>query len=285
MSITQNLNSTFIASAAPATNFSGPTYTMLYVGNVIGSSTALLAIPASLPLPPAGSWTSAVLNLGVLTVSGPGASGVNIQKVTAPSPLDVTTVTYSTPGLTIDPTPQTTKSVSAADSGTVIGIDLTALINSWYATPFAGLAVTCTDGTFAVFDSMNFADPAKRPMLVLNDGTIPLPPPVTIAARAVDSQSESVTAIPADQESALRDCSQKTLVSFLVQNTGATIGAAVGIEEIVDGVTYKEAQTLVAPLTTKFFIPTYYSGSVRLYYHSNDIALTTPLVIKYIAQT
>lgn len=288
MSITTNLPSTSIASAAPATNFSGATYTMIYVGSVIGNSIGLLSIPS---LPGGAPWSSVVLQFGVLTLSGTGPSTIKVQKVTAPAPLDVTTVTYNTAGLTIDPTVQATKSVSAADTGSAIQIDLTSLMNSWYSVPFSGLALTCTDGSYAVLDSMNSEDASKRPVLIFTDGTKPpvdvKPVDVKIAARLVETQTESVTA-PTGTTSWLstpRDYSQKTQISFFVTNTG-TVSAGVGIEESADGTNYiAHPEKNIQAGGTAVFTPFYYAKFARLYFHSVDPNVMTSLTITYIAQT
>lgn len=282
MSTSVNLPSTFIASASPTTNFSAPT--VIYVGTVpgLGSCTGLLSLPT---LPAGNPWTSAVLRLGVYTKAGASASTVNVQKVTAPSPLDVATMTFNTPGLTIDPTIQASTSVSAADVGTVIEIDLTSLINSWYTTPFSGLALTCTDGTFVLFDSINATDAARYPVLVLTNGG-PISLDVTIAGRLVDTQTETVPVLPGDdQASTPRDFSQKTQISFFFTNQGA-VEAFVGIEESIDGIIYvQHPQTTVAPGITGVLSPIYYAKYARLYYHSVDPVLPTTLLISYIAQT
>lgn len=284
MSTTVNLPSTFISSAAPAANFSAAT--VIYVGTVpgLGDCTGLLSIPT---LPTGNPWTSVVLKLGVFTQSGGSSSTVNVQKVTAPSPLDVTTVTFNTPGLTIDPTIEVSKSIAAADVGTVIEIDITSLINSWYTTSFAGLALTCTDGTFVLFDSMNATDAAKRPALVLTNGG-PIPSvDVTIAGRLVDDPaSVTVPALPgADQFSTAMDISEKTLVTFFCTNQGA-VNANVGVEESIDGTIYTaETQTTIPPGITAVLVPTYYAKFARLYFHSVDPILPTALLISYIAQT
>lgn len=284
MSTTVNLPSTFIASAAPTTNFTAPA--VIYVGTVpgLGTCTGLLSIPT---LPVGNPWTSVVLKLGVLTQVGASPSTVNVQKVTAPSPLDVTTVTFNTPGLTIDPVIQASKSVTAADVGTVIEIDITSLINSWYITSFPGLALTCTDGTFVLFDSMNATDAAKHPALVLTNGGPAPSVDITIAGRLVDGPtSQTVPALPgADQFSTAMDISEKTLVTFFCTNQGA-VDVNVGVEESIDGTIYTvETQTTIPPGITAVLVPTYYAKFARLYYHSDDPILPTALLISYIAQT
>ncbi|HEX2986315.1 MAG TPA: DNRLRE domain-containing protein [Caproiciproducens sp.] len=278
-----NLPSTFIASAAPASNFS--TSSVIYVGTIagLGSCTGLLQ---TANLPAGNPWVSAVLQLVIYTKSGSSPSTVNIQKVTAPSPLDVTTVTNSTP-VTVDPTIQASRLIAASDIGTTIQIDLTDLINSWYATPFAGLALTCTDGSFVLFNSSGSADAAKRPQLILSGN--PPPPPsvnVTIAGRFVDMATETVS-VPSDDDatSTPRDISQRTKISFFVKNTGS-ITAAVGMEESVDGTNYiTHPQIAIPPASTLVLTPSNYAKYARLYYHSNDFSLPTTFQINYIAQT
>ncbi len=282
---TINLLSTFIAEMSPNTNFSTPA--VIYVGTVpsLGANTGLLQLPI-LPVCPVGTLlTSAVLRLKVYTISGPSPSTVNIQKVTAPSPLDTTTATYNT--VTVDPTVQTTKTIAAADIGSTVDIDITSLIISWFTTPFPGIAITCTDGTYVLFDSFNSANP---PQLILTCGGTPPIPPIevnsTTVGRLVDTNSETVPALPgADQFSTAQDISEKTQVTFFFTNQGA-VNASVGVEESIDGVIYTaHPQTTVSPGITGVLSPGYYAKYARLYFHSVDPILPTALLISYIAQT
>lgn len=278
---TINLPSTFIASGAPSSNFSAVQY--IYVGTVteLGNCIGLLQ---TANLPTGSPWVSAILQLTVFTKSGSSPSTVNVQKVTSPSPLDVTTVTYSTP-VTIDAAIEASHSVAASDIGTTIQIDITSLINSWYTTPFSGLALTCTDGSFILFDSAAATDPATRPQLILT-GTTP-PVDVKLAGRKVDIEAENVDVLATgpDQTSTPRDISQKRQVSFFVTNTGS-IAAAVGVEESVDGVTYfKHPQTNLPAGETIVLSPGYYAQFANLYYHSNDFSQPTTMLIQYIGQT
>ena len=276
-----NLPSTFVASGTPTTNFSAAT--VMYVGVVpgLGTCNGLLQIPT---LPACTPLVSAVLQLGVYTKTGASPSTVNIQKVTAPSPLDTTTVTYSTPGLTISPTIEATKSIATADIGTNVQIDITPLISSWYTTPFPGIALTCTDGTYVLFDSSASANP---PLLILTcgDGN-----DVTIVGHYVDTASETVVAPVlgpggVDATSTPRDISQRTNVSFFFTNTGA-FTASVGIEESVDGTIYvRHPQTNLPIGVTGVLSPGYYAKYARLYYHSQDLTNPTSMLISYIAQT
>lgn len=282
MSTIQNVNlpSTFVASGAPATNYSAAG--VFYVGTVggLGTCNGLLQIPT---LPACTTLTSAVLQLGVYTKTGASPSTINVQKVTAPSPLDTTTVTYSTPGLTISPTIETTKSIATTDIGTNIQIDVTSLISSWYSTSFPGIALTCTDGSLVLFDS---SASGNQPLLILTcDG---IGTDVRIIGHYVDEPAtESVTApLAANTTSIVRDISQRTAANFFVTNTGSTYGADVGIEVSVDGTNYiQQVQTTIAAGATVSFVPPYYAKYARLYYKSNDLTNTTTLDINYIAQT
>ena len=280
---TANLLSTFIASGAPTSNFS--TASVIYVGTIPGleNCTGLLQTEN---LPAGNPWVSAVLQLVVYTKSGSSPSTVNVQKVTAPSPLDVATVTYNTP-VTVDATVQASSSIAASNIGTAIQIDITSLINSWYTTPFPGLALTCTDGSNVLFDSAAAADPATRPQLILT-GTTPPPTPtdVTLVGRKVDTFFETVN-VPADsdQTSTPQDISQKRQTNFFISNTGA-IDAAVGIEESIDGTIYvSHPQTNLSAGSTAVLSPVNYAKYARLYYHSNDFSRPTTMLIQYIGQT
>ncbi len=276
-----NLPSTFIASEAPTSNFS--TVPVVYVGTVtgLGDCTGLFQ---TANLPDGNPWISAVLQLVVYSKSGSSPSTINVQKVTAPSPLDVTTVTYSTP-VTVDPIIQASHSVAASDIGMTIQIDLTQLINSWYISPFSGIALTCDDGSFVLFDSATATNPATRPQLILTGNTPPTPSDVTLVGRKIDITTETVDVLPGDQTSTPQDISEKRQSSFFFTNTGA-ISAAVGVEESIDGVTYvTHPQTNVPAGETGVLSPSYYAKYARLYYHSNDLTLTTTLKISYIGQT
>ncbi len=281
---TINLPSTFIASASPSSNFSAST--VIYVGTVpsLGACTGLLQLPTLPACPLPSTLESAVLRLKVYTISGSDPSTVNVQKVTAPSPLDTTTATYNT--VTVDPAVQASLSITAADIGSTVDIDITSLISSWFTEPFPGIALTCTDGSFVLFDSIQSGNP---PQLVLTCGGIPpisIDVNATIVGRLVDTNSETVPALPgADQFSTAQDISEKTQVTFFVTNQGA-VDANVGIEESIDGTIYTaHPQTTVAPGITGVLSPGYYAKYARLYFHLVDPILPTALLISYIAQT
>jgi hypothetical protein len=282
---TVNLPSTFITSGQPNTNYSAAT--VIYVGTVggLGNCIGLLQIPTLPALPTGATVFRASLQLGVYAKTGTNPSTVIINRVTSPSPLNTTTVTYNTP---VVYTPAgITKSIATTDVGTNVQIDVTSLVASWYAgTPDPGLALTDTDGTFVLFDSATNPTTANRPQLTITfcQGTVCTATNVKICSHLVDTASETVTTADVDRTSTARDVSQKTKISFFVTNTGSNT-ATVGIQESADGTSYvTHALINIAPGTTNVFTPNYYSKYSRLSYHSAIPGLPTTLQIVYIAQ-
>lgn len=131
-----------------------------------------------------------------------------------------------------------------------------------------------------------------KPVLVVQyeplldeNGTIaqPFEKMVVTEKKNVDTNHEEVTTSDEYQTTMVRDTSNKTHVSFFVNNLGDNL-ADVGIEVSSDGVNYLRQSYEPIPKGLEVFIPFYYAPYTRLYYKSKLKGEHTKLSIDYVAQ-
>lgn len=99
----------------------------------------------------------------------------------------------------------------------------------------------------------------------------------------VNPDHEEVTTGDEYQATMIRDTSNKTHVSFFVNNLGDNL-ADVGIEVSSDGVNFLRQSYDPIPKGLEIFIPYYYAPYTRLYYKSKLEGEPTKLSIDYVCQ-
>jgi hypothetical protein len=113
-------------------------------------------------------------------------------------------------------------------------------------------------------------------------------PPVSVKAiitgKSTDAVHEEVTTTDEYQTTMIRDTSDKTHVSFFVNNLSENL-ADVGIEVSSDGVNFLRQSYDPIPQGLEIFIPYYYAPYTRLYYKSKLEGEHTKLSIDFVSQT
>ncbi len=122
-----------------------------------------------------------------------------------------------------------------------------------------------------------------EPLLDENNTTPQEPIKTVFAGNNVDTDHEEVTTDDEYQTTMIRDTSNKTHVSFFVNNLGDNL-ADVGIEVSSDGVNFLRQSYDPIPKGLEIFIPYYYAPYTRLYYKSKLEGEPTKLSIDYVSQ-
>lgn len=111
----------------------------------------------------------------------------------------------------------------------------------------------------------------------------PMNTPAIIAGKSTDTDHEEVTTTDEYQTTMIRDTSDKTHVSFFVNNLSENL-ADVGIEVSSDGVNFLRQSYDPIPQGLEIFIPYYYAPYTRLYYKSKLEGEHTKLSIDFVSQ-
>ncbi|PYG84993.1 hypothetical protein LY28_03351 [Ruminiclostridium sufflavum DSM 19573] len=98
-----------------------------------------------------------------------------------------------------------------------------------------------------------------------------------------DTEHEEVTTSDEYQTTAIKDTSEKTHVSFFVNNLTENL-AEVGIEVSSDGVNFLRQNYDPIPQGLEIFIPYYYAPYTRLFYKSKTEGQHTVLSIDFVSQ-
>ncbi|MHB8063812.1 MAG: DNRLRE domain-containing protein [Ruminiclostridium sp.] len=137
------------------------------------------------------------------------------------------------------------------------------------------------------FVSSNENEPEKqafKPTLVIQyNPSSPKSVNAIIAGHGVDTEHEMVTTSDVYQSTVIKNTSQKTLVSFFVNNLTSNI-ADVGVEVSANGVNFLRESFTSISQGIQIFIPSYSAAYTRIYYRSNTSGKATTLNIDYVAQ-
>jgi hypothetical protein len=121
-----------------------------------------------------------------------------------------------------------------------------------------------------------------------DENEIEVKPPVnaktSISVKGAETDHEEVTTTDEYQTTMIRDTSDKTHVSFFVNNLTENL-AEVGIEVSSDGVNFLRQSYDPIPQGLEIFIPYYYAPYTRLYYKSKLEGEHTKLSIDFVSQT
>lgn len=122
-----------------------------------------------------------------------------------------------------------------------------------------------------------------EPLLDENETLVQPSEKKVLTEKNVETNHEEVTTSDEYQTTKVRDTSNKTHVSFFVNNLGDNL-ADVGIEVSSDGVNYLRQSYEPIPKGLEVFIPFYYAPYTRLYYKSKLKGEHTKLSIDYVSQ-
>jgi hypothetical protein len=159
---------TFVSSALPNNNFSF--FPLIYTGTDLSFQNCISLLQIALPMLPATTVDSALLQLAVIAKSGITPSPVVVNRVT--SPFSASTVTYNTRPAFAATTSQI--NIAKSDLYTTVRIDITALVNGWLDGTYEnyGIALANPDGATVVqFATNNSVYKPYFPKLILTYST------------------------------------------------------------------------------------------------------------------
>jgi len=290
ITLIQTFDDLYIDSSQPDINFNSSP--VMWVGKQVDGTLERSLTKFDLSFIPIGS---AILSSNLNLYMDYDASGT--EQVTTITPYaisdswDVSTVTWNNQPEINDVITGTSADVSIPG---YYSWTITNLIDQWVNGGLAnnGLELKTEEIDFEEnkrFVSSNENAPEKqafKPVLVIQYNPVspkPLSVNAVIAGHDVDTEHEEITTGDVFQSTVIRNTSDRTLVSFFVNNLTAN-RADVGIEVSTDGVNYLRENYTSISQGLRIFIPSYYATYTRLFYKSNFAGNPTTLSIDYVAQ-
>jgi len=290
ITLIQTFDDLYIDSSQPDTNFNSSP--VLWVGKQVDGILKRSLIKFDLSFIPVGS---AILSSNLNLYMDYDASGTEHVTTITPYAIsdswDVSTVTWNNqPAINDIITGSATNvSITGYYSWTI-----TNLIDKWVNGGLAnnGLELKTEETDLEEnkrFVSSNETSPEKqayKPVLVIQYNPVPPTPSnvnAVIAGHDVDIAHEVVTTGDVFQSTVIQNTSERTLVSYFVNNLSANL-ADVGIEVSTDGINFLRENYNSISQGLQIFIPSYFATYTRLYYKSNTPGNPTTLSIDYVAQ-
>jgi hypothetical protein len=290
ITLIQALDDLYLDSSQPDTNFkSSP---VLWVGKNVEGTLERSLIRVDLSFIPVGSTIiSANLNLYLEEDASGKGNVTTIKPYAISDSWNVSTVNWNNQ-----------PAINKLIAGTSVNVStpryyswtVTKLVDEWINGGLANNGFELkTEETYLDtnkrFVSSNDNSPKLqeyKPILVIQyNPSSPLPVSVNavIAGHGADTEHEMVTTSDVYQSTVIKNTSQKTLVSFFVNNLTSNI-ADVGVEVSTDGINFlRESDSSIAK-GIQIFVPSYDATYTRIYYKSNKPGKSTNLSIDYVAQ-
>lgn len=180
---------------------------------------------------------------------------------------------------------------------------VTDFVERWINHDFANFGIELKSDEINIDDNKRFVSSDEvivekqslKPVLVVQyeplqteesdtDKKNPINVKTVIAGKGADTEHEEVTTTDEYQTTIIRDTSEKTHVSFFVNNLTENL-ADVGIEVSSDGVNFLRQSYDPIPQGLEIFIPYYYAPYTRLYYKSKIDGEPTKLSIDFVSQS
>ncbi len=302
ITLIQIFDDVYIDSSQPDTNFSNST--VLWVGKQENGALQRSLLKCDLSFIPAGSK---IITANLNVYLDYDASEMEIQETITPYAItddwDVSTVTWNNQPAISNSIRGFTTNLSTPGYYCFM---ITDFVERWVNQGFAnnGLELKSDEiniddnKRFVSSDEMEVEKQSFKPVFVVQyeplqteqddkDG-MDLKPPVNaqpiIAGKSTDTDHEEVTTTDEYQTTMIRDTSDKTHVSFFVNNLSENL-ADVGIEVSSDGVNFLRQSYDPIPQGLEIFIPYYYAPYTRLYYKSKLEGEHTKLSIDFVSQT
>lgn len=288
ITLIQTFDNLYIDSEQPNTNFNGSP--ALWVGRYTEEIFKRTIVKFDLSFIPEGSTIiSSNLNLYMDYDASEKGKEVSIVPYAITDGWDVSTVNLNNQPAIND---GITGSSSKVSREGFYSWTITNLINQWINGGLANNGLELKTEELDLDEGKRFVscdetEPDKqvfKPILVIQyNPASPIPVSVNsvIAGSGLDKQNEMVTTRDEYKSTVVRETSQKTLVSFFVNNLTSNI-ADVGVEVSTDGVNFLRESFHTLSQGIQIFIPSYYATYTRIYYKSNLERKPTTLSIDYV---
>jgi len=290
ITLIQTFDDIYINSAQPDTNFNS--LPVLNVGKNADDTMERILIKFDLSFIPKGSnIISSNLNIDLDYDASETGYETTITPYAISDSWDVSTINWNNQPAINDVITGTSANVSTSG---VYSWTVTELVNKWVNGGLANNGILLKTEEIDVDENKGFVsssenEPEKqalKPILVIQYNPV-LPTPVSvnavIAGNGVATEHETVTTSDVYQTTAIRNTSQKTSVSFFVNNLTSNI-ADVGVEVSTDGENFLRESNNSISQGIQIFIPSYYATYTRIYYKSKTPGNFTNLIIDYVAQ-
>lgn len=299
ITLIQIFDDVYIDSSQPDTNFSNST--VLWVGKQENGALQRSLLKFDLSFIPAGSK---IITANLNVYLDYDASEMEIQETITPFAItdawDVSTVTWNNQPVISNSIRGYTTNLSTPGYYCFI---ITDFVERWVNQGFANNGLELKSDEINIDDNKRFVSSDEtlvekqsfKPVFVVQyeplqteEYDIESKPPVNakaiIAGKSTDTDHEEVTTTDEYQTTMIRDTSDKTHVSFFVNNLSENL-ADVGIEVSSDGVNFLRQSYDPIPQGLEIFIPYYYAPYTRLYYKSKLEGEHTKLSIDFVSQT
>ncbi len=299
ITLIQIFDDVYIDSSQPDTNFSNST--VLWVGKQENGALQRSLLKFDLSFIPAGSK---IITSNLNVYLDYDASEMEIQETITPFAItdswDVSTVTWNN---------QPAISTSIRGFATNLSTPgyycfiITDFVERWVNQGFANNGLELKSDEISIDDNKRFVSSDEalvekqsfKPVFVVQyeplqtegyetDSKPSVSAKAIIAGKSTDTEHEEVITTDEYQTTMIRDTSDKTHVSFFVNNLSENL-ADVGIEVSSDGVNFLRQSYDPIPQGLEIFIPYYYAPYTRLYYKSKLVGEHTKLSIDYVSQT
>ena len=301
ITLIQIFDDVYIDSSQPDTNFSDST--VLWVGRQENGALQRSLLKFDLSFIPAGSK---IITANLNVYLDYDASEMEIQETITPFAItddwDVSTVTWNNQ-------PEVSNSIRGFTTNLSTPgyycFMVTDFVERWVNQGFANNGLVLKANEINIDDNKRFVSSDEtlvdkqsfKPVFVVQyeplqteqteENDIEENPPenakTSISAKGAETDHEEVTTTDEYQTTMIRDTSDKTHVSFFVNNLTENL-ADVGIEVSSDGVNFLRQSYDPIPQGLEIFIPYYYAPYTRLYYKSKLEGEHTKLSIDFVSQ-
>ncbi|HEX2925892.1 MAG TPA: DNRLRE domain-containing protein [Ruminiclostridium sp.] len=290
ITLIQTFEDTYINSAAPDINYnSSPVF---WVGEQGSSTFYRTLIKFDLSFIPVGS---SIISSNLNLYMDYDASDVGLETTITPYAVidswDVSGVTWGTRSALNNFITGGSTNVSIPG---YYSFNVTELIDKWVNGGLTNNGMELKAEELELFENKRFvssneSDPDKqayKPVLVIQydpGRAVSTNINAVITGHDVDTAHETVITSDTYQVTETRNTSDRTLVSFFVNNLSVN-KADVGIEVSTDGINFLRENYNTVSQGMQIFIPGYYATYTRLFYKSNVDGNPATLSIDYVAQ-